>query len=106
MLRVNVHGGPMAEAQPIEPDARPLHQGTRPASRDAVLSDTCERGAYPRGLPSQSWLSPRVLWHSRNHVLAKLIDPTPIYRSMWVSLARARALAAQADPDFVIRRPA
>ncbi|HZC26369.1 MAG TPA: metallophosphoesterase family protein, partial [Actinopolymorphaceae bacterium] len=95
----------MADAQPIGADAQPIHDGTRPASRDAVLSDTCERGDYPHGLPSQSWIGPRVLWHSRNHVLAKLVDPTAAYRAKWVSLARERAVATNADPDFVIRRP-
>ncbi|GII80598.1 metallophosphoesterase [Sphaerisporangium rufum] len=47
-----------------------------------------------------SWLSPKVLWRSRNEILAQLFgDPSDQVRRRWVAARRESG----ADPDFRIR---
>src|SRR3954453_18410275 len=88
-------------------------QSRQPSSRDssaaAGWTDCSGAGAWtadvPAGTRSNSWMRPSTLWASRNDVLAKhLSDPVDRARVQWVRLARERALAQGADPDFLISR--
>ena len=85
----------------------------RPSSRDssagAGWADCSGPGDWihevPAGTKPNSWLNPKTLWDSRNDILAKhLYDPVDRARVEWVRLARERAQATGADPDFLIRR--
>ncbi|MFY9487739.1 MAG: metallophosphoesterase family protein [Solirubrobacterales bacterium] len=65
---------------------------------------------YGKPLGRFSWLNPKILWHSRNNVLASISgDPTEAARRAWVTAQRAR-LVAEGQPDaivedFTIERP-
>lgn len=61
-------------------------------------------------LKAFSWLNPKILWHSRNNVLASISgDPTELARVAWVSAQRQRLAAAGRPPaeveDFMLERP-
>jgi hypothetical protein len=52
-----------------------------------------------------SWLRPSTLWRSRNDIVARVFhDPVDQARMRWVQLARDRAQATGADPDFIVKR--
>lgn len=62
------------------------------------------------GLKPFSWLNPKILWHSRNNVLASISgDPTERARAAWVARQRRR-LASEGRPpaeveDFTLEHP-
>lgn len=65
---------------------------------------------FGRPLRRFNWLSPLILWRSRNNVLAGLSgDPTERARVLWTAERRAALLAAGEPPvvsdDFTLERP-
>ena len=62
------------------------------------------REDVPVGTRPLSWLRPSTLWQSRNDIIARHVsDPVDQMRVAWVRQARARARAAGANEDFVVR---
>jgi hypothetical protein len=67
-----------------------------PSSRRSLRAAgwLCEApGEYRKRIPPDiepfSWFRPRTLWHSRNHLLARIHDPTNDVRRAWVAERRA-----------------
>jgi hypothetical protein len=77
------------------------HRRTVPASGEPrpPIADTGEIGTYrqlPTGSPN-SWLNLKVLWRSRNDILARLNDPVDAIRESWLGLQGVPPGAARAD---------
>jgi len=80
------------------------------------IADNGEPGAYRQlqtGSPN-SWLRPKVLWRSRNDILARIHDPVDAIREAWLALQavpsgpeRAAALRikgheGRTEPSFML----
>lgn len=78
--------------------------------RDWEGCEPADFSALGRPLKRFTWLSPSILWQSRNNLLASLTgDPTENARRAWVRAQRERLRAEGSPPpvveDFTIERP-
>ncbi len=85
-----VQQGPVV-ASPSPVVAGPSSAVGGPSSRESAEGAgwTCTQpGSYRALLPTKvtrlSWFNPKMLWRSRNDVLARLSDPVPQERARWV----------------------